>query len=249
MTTTRNAFSPLPLSQPRQLWQKMTISEARYKGISMTDFSMQRVMMVDTQVRPSDVTKFPIIAAMLAVPREEFVPNALRETAYMGESLDLGAGRVVMDARVFAKLLDALDIQPSEQVLDIACGLGYGAAVIARLAASVVGVEENPDMAAQASAVLAAQFVGNASVQQAALTDGVKGQFDVILIEGGVGQVPAAILNNLADGGRIAAVFMQGALGIAKIGHKSGQDVTWRYAFNASLPVLSGFETATEFAL
>ena len=215
----------------------------------MTDFSAQRVMMVDTQVRPSDVTKFPIIAAMLAVPREEFVPAALRETAYMGESLDLGAGRIVMDARVFAKLLDALDIQPSEQVLDIACGLGYGAAVIARLGASVVAVEENADMAAQASAVLAAQSVGNASVQTAALTAGVKGQFDVIIIEGGVGQVPAAILKNLNEGGRIAAVFMQGALGIAKIGHKSGQDVAWRYAFNASLPVLSGFETATEFAL
>jgi len=249
MTTTRHAFSPLPLSQPAQLWQKMPISEARYKGISMTDFSAQRVMMVDTQVRPSDVTKFPIIAAMLAVPREEFVPAALRETAYMGESLDLGAGRIVMDARVFAKLLDALDIQPSEQVLDIACGLGYGAAVIARLGASVVAVEENADMAAQASAVLAAQSVGNASVQTAALTAGVKGQFDVIIIEGGVGQVPAAILKNLNEGGRIAAVFMQGALGIAKIGHKSGQDVAWRYAFNASLPVLSGFETATEFAL
>lgn len=215
----------------------------------MTDFSAQRVMMVDTQVRPSDVTKFPIIAAMLAVPREEFVPAALRETAYMGESLDLGAGRVVMDARVFAKLLDALDIQPSDQVLDIACGLGYGAAVIARLGASVVAVEENPDMAAQASAVLAAQSVGNASVQTAALTAGIKGQFDVIIIEGGVGQVPAVILENLNEGGRIAAVFMQGALGIAKIGHKSGQDVAWRYAFNASLPVLSGFETATEFAL
>lgn len=215
----------------------------------MTDFSTQRVMMVDTQVRPSDVTKFPIIAAMLAVPREEFVPTALRETAYMGESLDLGAGRVLMDARVFAKLLDALDIQPSEQVLDIGCGLGYGAAVIARLGAHVVAVEENAAMAAQATAALAGQSVGNATVQTAALTAGVKGQFDVILIEGGVGQVPAAILNNLNEGGRIAAVFMQGALGIAKIGHKCGQDVAWRYAFNASLPVLSGFETVSEFAL
>jgi protein-L-isoaspartate(D-aspartate) O-methyltransferase len=215
----------------------------------MTDFSTQRVMMVDTQVRPSDVTKFPIIAAMLAVPREEFVPASLRETAYIGESLPLGAGRVLMDARVFAKLLDALDIQPDEQVLDIACGLGYGAAVIARLAGHVVAVEPDSDMAAQASAVLGAHSVSNAVVQNAALTAGVKGLFDVILIEGGVGQVPAAILDNLKDGGRIGAVFMQGALGIAKIGHKSGKDVTWRYAFNASLPVLSGFETVTEFAL
>lgn len=249
MTITCHAFSPLPLSQSSQLWQKTAISEARYKGISMTDFSTQRVMMVDTQVRPSDVTKFPIIAAMLAVPREEFVPAALRETAYIGESLDLGAGRVVMDARVFAKLLDALDLQPAETVLDIACGLGYGAAVMARLCAHVVAVEQDPDMAAQAGAILAAQSVNNAVVKKAALTEGVKGQFDVVLIEGGVGQVPAAILTSLKEGGRIGTVFMQGALGIAKIGYKSGKDVTWRYAFNASLPVLSGFETVTEFAL
>jgi len=215
----------------------------------MTDFSTQRVMMVDTQVRPSDVTKFPIIAAMLAVPREEFVPAPLRETAYIGESLDLGSGRVVMDARVFAKLLDALDIQPDEQVLDIACGLGYGAAVMARLGARIVAVEQDPDMAAQASSILTAHSMGNIVVQKAVLTSGVKGQFDVILIEGGVGQVPAAILGNLKEGGRIGVVFMQGDLGIAKIGHKSGKDVTWRYAFNASLPILSGFEIATEFAL
>ena len=89
----------------------------------------------------------------------------------------------------------------------------------------------------------------NVTVQTAPLTQGAKGIFDAILIEGGVEQVPAAILGNLRDGGRIAAVFMQGALGIAKIGHKSGSDVTWRYAFNASLPVLAGFAQKTEFAL
>ena len=249
MTTAQNAFSPLPLLQPPHLWQKKTVYMARHKGISMTDFAKQRVMMVDTQVRPSDVTKFPIIAAMLAVPREAYVPVSLRETAYIGESLDLGAGRVLMDARVFAKILDALDIQPHEQVLDLGCGLGYGAAVLARLGATVIAVEENASMAAQASATLAHHAVQNATVQQAALTAGITGAFDVILIEGGVGQVPAAILSNLNDGGRIAAVFMQGALGIAKIGHKSGKDVVWRYAFNASLPILSGFEIAAEFAL
>ena len=82
----------------------------------MTDYSNRRVMMVDTQVRPSDVTKFPIIAAMLAVARENFVPADKRETAYMGENIDLGGGRVLMEPRSFAKLLDALDIQPAELI-------------------------------------------------------------------------------------------------------------------------------------
>jgi len=128
----------------------------------MTDFAARRVMMVDTQVRPSDVTKFPIIAAMLTIPREVFVPDGLREAAYVGDNVALGGGRVVLDARVFAKLLDALDITPDETVLDIGCGLGYSAAVIARIAKSVVAVEEDKAMADQAQAHLAALGAGNA---------------------------------------------------------------------------------------
>ena len=87
----------------------------------MSDFTARRVMMVDTQVRPSDVTKFPIIEAMLSVPREVYVPAAKQEAAYVGENLDLGAGRVMPEARTLAKMLDALDVLPSEHVLDVAC--------------------------------------------------------------------------------------------------------------------------------
>ena len=90
-------------------------------------------MMVDTQIRPSDVTKFPIIDAMLAVPREIFVPAQLREAAYVGENVELGGGRVVLEPRTLAKMLDALDIHADDLVLDIGCALGYSAAVMARL--------------------------------------------------------------------------------------------------------------------
>lgn len=215
----------------------------------MTEFSTQRIMMVDTQVRPSDVTKFPIIAAMLAVPREEFVPATLREIAYFGENLDLGAGRILMDARVFAKLLDALDLQPNESVMDLGCGFGYSTAVIARLAGQVVGVEQDSAMVDRARAILTAHVIDNANIQLAPLAQGGDGQFDAIIIQGGVEQVPAAVLNNLKDGGRIAAVFMKGALGIAKIGYKSGPDVAWRNSFNASLPIMAGFGAEKHFAL
>ena len=111
----------------------------------MTEFSARRTMMVDTQVRPSDVTKFPIIEAMLHVPREVYVPSEKREAAYVGENMTIGAGRVVLEARTLAKLLDALDIQPTETVLDLGCGLGYSTAVIARLADAVIAVEEEFD--------------------------------------------------------------------------------------------------------
>lgn len=210
----------------------------------MADFSARRVMMVDTQVRPSDVTKFPIIEAMLSVPREAYVPAAKKEIAYVGESVDLGQGRVLPEARTLAKMLDALDVLPSETVLDIACGLGYSTAVIARMAKTVVGVEPIAELAALAQSNLTAQGVANASVQAAAT-----GQVDVIVIEGGVEFVPDALLAQLNEGGRIGAVFMEGALGAVRIGHKTAGRVNWRFAFNASAPVLDGFAKVNAFAL
>ena len=111
----------------------------------MPDFNARRTMMVDTQVRPSDVTKFPVIDAMLSVPREAFVPNDRREAAYVGENLDLGGGRVLLEPRTLAKMLDALNIQDDEMVLDIGAALGYSSAVISQMAEAVVAVEGNPD--------------------------------------------------------------------------------------------------------
>lgn len=217
----------------------------------MSDFATRRVMMVDTQVRPSDVTKFPIIEAMLSVPREVFVPQAKREAAYVGENLDIGAGRVVLEARTLAKMLDALDVQPTELVLDLGCGLGYSTAVIARLADAVVAVEEDEALAAEAQRSLSAEGVDNAAVVVGTLTagDARHAPFDVITIQGGVEVVPQAILDQLKDGGRIGAVFMEGALGVARVGYKIDGAVTWRQVFNASAPVLPGFAATRGFVL
>jgi protein-L-isoaspartate(D-aspartate) O-methyltransferase len=217
----------------------------------MSEFATRRVMMVDTQVRPSDVTKFPIIDAMLTVPRETFVPPERREAAYMGENLPLAPGRVVLEARTMAKLLDALDIQPRELVLDLGCGLGYSAAVIARLAETVVAVEEDETLAAEAQRLLSEESVDNAVVVTGPLAAGApkSAPYDVITIQGGVEQVPGAILAQLKDGGRIGAVFMDGAVGTARVGYKSGDTVTWRSVFNAAAPVLGGFQSARGFAL
>ena len=217
----------------------------------MPDFARRRTMMVDTQVRPSDVTKFPIIAAMLSVPREVYVPSALREAAYLGENLAIGPGRVVLDPRTLAKMLDALDIRQTEMVLLLGAGLGYSAAVIARLAEVVIAVEGDATLAAEAERTLSAEGVDNAMVMTAAPAGGAAkhGPYDVIVIEGGVEEMPDAVLSQLKDGGRIAALYMHRGVGVVRIGMRRAGAMSWRDAFNAGAPVLPGFGKVRAFTL
>lgn len=207
--------------------------------------------MVDTQVRPSDVTSFPIIDAMLDVPRERFVPEAAREAAYAGEHVALGGGRVLLDPRTFAKMLETADVTPSDVVLHVGCGLGYGTAVLARLADAVVAVEDDADRAALAQQNLLETGTDNAAVIQGELGRGDpdNAPYDVIVIEGGVETLPDALLAQLRDGGRIVALFMAGVLGVVRRGVSIGGRVSWRDAFNAGAPVLPGFERSREFML
>ena len=216
----------------------------------MPDYTTRRRTMVDTQVRPADVTKFPIIDAMLQVPRERYVPQSLREAAYVGENLPLGDGRVMLDPRSLAKLLDMLSVGPTDVVLDIGCGHGYSTAVLAHLAEFVVGLEADADRAADAQATLSENGVDNAAVVDGPLEEGAakSGPYDVIVLQGAAIEVPKAILDQLREGGRIGCIFAQGALGVARIGRKVDGRVGWRDAFNAGAPVLPGFGRAAAFA-
>lgn len=217
----------------------------------MTDFTARRTMMVDTQIRPSDVTKFPIIDAMLSVAREDFVPADKAEAAYVGENIDLGDGRVVLDPRTLAKMLDALDIQNDELVLDLGCGLGYSSAVVSRMAEAVVAVEEDEARASEAQAALSQAGADNVALHVGALTEGAAkhGPYDVVLLQGAVEQMPDAILDQVKEGGRIAALWQEGALGKVKVGYKIDGAINWRFAFNAGAPVLNGFERHRAFTL
>ena len=216
----------------------------------MSDFATRRRMMVDTQIRPSDVTKYPIIEAMLHVPREMFVPERLREAAYVGENLDLGGGRALLDPRTLAKMLEALNVTPADLVLDVGAGTGYAAAVLARLAEAVVAVEEDPGLAKEAEAALAEAGVDNVAVVTGDLAEGAAkhGPYDAILLGGAVETLPAAITDQLAENGRIAALFQVGRLGVVRVGRKIDGAVMWRDAFNASAPVLPGFAAKAAFA-
>jgi protein-L-isoaspartate(D-aspartate) O-methyltransferase len=215
----------------------------------MTDYAAAREAMVDRQVRPSDVTRYPIIEAMLSVPREDYVPAELRPVAYLGEHVPLAPGRVLLDPRVFAKLLDAINVGPEDLVLDLGCGLGYSTAVLAQMAEAVVALESDAAMAAEAEALLASHSVDNAVVLTGPLADGdaEHGPFDAMIFEGAIEVLPDALADQLKPGGRVAAVVVEGTRGQARLGLKAGDGIVWRRIFDATAPVLPGFEKAKAF--
>lgn len=228
----------------------MRIACIRGARSEMIDFAAAREAMVDRNVRPSDVTRYPIISAMLRIPREEFVPEAMRAVAYFGEHVPLAPGRVLLDPRTFAKMLEAADVQPGDLVLDIGCGYGYSSAIVARMAEAVVALEEHAEMAVEAEALLARHSVDNAILQEGGLAGGAPnhGPYDLILIEGGAGSIPPAITDQLKTGGRILALLMEAeGFGRMQLGLRAAGGITWRRVFEAAAPVLPGFERRKQF--
>lgn len=216
----------------------------------MTDFVAARQAMVDCQVRPSDVTRYAIIDAMLWAPRELFVPKAKRDVAYAGAEIELARGRVMLEPRTFAKMLEAAAIGAKDLVLDLAPGTGYSTAVIARLAEAVVAIESDADLAGWAQDVLAKLEVDNAVVSEGdpAAGDAAPGPYDVIFINGAVDELPDALVAQLKDGGRLVALFRQGGVGQCCVLTRAGNNFSRRYVFDADAPLLTGFERTAEFA-
>ncbi|MGM0585263.1 MAG: protein-L-isoaspartate O-methyltransferase family protein [Pseudomonadota bacterium] len=216
----------------------------------MTDYAAARVAMVDHQVRPSDVTSYPIIDAMLHAPRERFVPAALRPVAYAGEHLPLGERRVLLDPRTFAKMLEAAEVGPDDLVLDVGCGLGYSTVVLARLAAAVIGVESDEGMARQAAETLADLEADNAAVETGPLAEGAPAHapYNLIFVEGAVEEIPQALADQLGEGGRLIAIMMQdGIYGRCEVFTKAEGVLSPWPIFEITAPVLEGFERRREF--
>ncbi len=218
----------------------------------MTDFNQSRRKMVDNQLRTNDVTDHQILDAMEVVPRERFVPASKRAVAYIDEDLPIGAsgsGRYLMKPHIFGKLIQLAQISPDDIVLVIGAGSGYSTAVAAKLAASVVALEENAELARDAGDLLVDLGTENAVVVEGPLVEGyaAEGPYDVILIDGAVEVLPEALLNQLKSDGRLVVIEGQGGAGVAKLYQKSGEAVSGRFAFNASAALLPGFAQAAEF--
>lgn len=216
----------------------------------MSDYAAARHAMVDCQVRPSDVTRYAIIDAMLWAPRERFVGKAKRDIAYAGAEIELAPGRVLLDPRCFAKMVEAARIGSSDLVLDLAPGSGYSTAIIARMAEAVIAVEPDADLADWAQTLLAELEVDNAVVSHGdpAKGDPEHGPFDVIFVNGAVEELPESLTDQLKSGGRLVALFREGSVGKCCVLTRSASGLARRYMFDADAPLLRGFERREEFA-
>ncbi|MGQ9370308.1 protein-L-isoaspartate O-methyltransferase family protein [Azospirillum sp. A39] len=216
----------------------------------MPDYAAARLHMVEGQIRPNKVTDQRLVDAMLDVPREIFVPKASRGIAYVDEDVAVGNGRYMTEPMVFARMLQEAEIGAGDVVLDIGCGTGYSTAIIARLAATVVGLECDAALAARAGEALPEVGADNALVVTGPLGDGhaAQGPYDVIVFEGAVAEVPAAIRDQLADGGRmVAAVLGESGLGQVRLFRRAGAMVSSRVLFEAMPHLLPGFEPKPKF--
>jgi len=222
----------------------------------MADLSVQRQNMVESQVRPSDVTDRRIPRAMGVVPREAFVDAGRKTLAYLDIDLPVetpGAqgrpDRVLLAPRTLAKLLQLAGVEPTDVVLDIGCATGYSSAILARLAQTVVALECDTGLAQEATRVLQSLGADNVAVVQGDLAAGYPGEgpFDVIVVEGAVASVPDALLGQLKDGGRLVAIRSDGRTGRAVLWRRTGGTISERDGFDAGAPFLPGFEPAQRF--
>ena len=205
------------------------------------DFVAARRNMVDGQLRPNKVTDAGILAAMEEQPRELFLPKALRGIAYVDDDIDLGSGRYLMEPVVAARLLQAARLRDTDSVLIVGCASAYSAALIGRLVASVVAVECDPDAVQRSTAVLDEVSIDNVAVVEGQLAEGAPKQapFEVIFFDGAVAEVPAGILDQLAEGGRLVAVVVgERGMGKATLFERYGGVTSSRVLFDAAVPVL-----------
>jgi protein-L-isoaspartate(D-aspartate) O-methyltransferase len=217
----------------------------------MTDFVLARRNMVDGQLRPNRVTNAQLLAAIGELPRERFLPAGLQSVAYADDDVPLGKGRFLMEPMVLARLLQTLQPLPEDKALVVASGAGYGAALLARLVKAVVAVEADAGLAGSAEQTI--RNLGITNVQQVIgrMEEGCAAQasYDVILIEGAVQKVPPAILDQLAEGGRLGTVIAAppGMLGVAHLMVKEGGVASGRPLFDAGTPPLPGFVAPPRF--
>ena len=214
------------------------------------DFETARRNMVESQVRTNKVTDLRVLDRMKTLPRELFVPKSMRSLAYCDECLSIGDGRYLMEPCALARLLQSAALQPSDVALVIGCGTGYSAALLSGMAATVFAIDSDPKLTAEATEVLADLSIDNVVVETRSHRDGwpEQGLFDVILIDGAVPEVPATILDQLAEGGRLVTIVQEGeAVGRGVLYGKRFGSVSHCALFDALVGPCPGFEQKAGF--
>jgi protein-L-isoaspartate(D-aspartate) O-methyltransferase len=221
----------------------------------MSDFATMRRMMVDGQIRPSDITDPRLIDAMLDIPREIFLPAGKAGLAYLDQDLAVGAAREggtirrLLKPMVMAKMIQALDLAETDHVLDVGCLTGYSSAILDRMAGSVVALEEDTFLASEARAALAKAGASAVKVVQGWLVEGYgpEAPYDAILVNGAVEVPPEALLGQLRDGGRLVCIQGSSPAAKAVLYSKDLGDIGRRPVFDATAPVLPGFAAPKAF--
>jgi len=215
----------------------------------MIDTALQRLNMVESQVRPSDVVDRRIPSAMREVERERFVPEAKRAVAYADELIQLNDNRFLLPPRVLAKMIQHLELGNDNLVLDVGCGTGYSTAVISRIAQTVVGLESDQKLAAEATRAIAAAEIDNAVIVEGPLAEGHgdEGPYDGILVNGAVHEMDEQLLDQLKDGGRLVAIQLEDGYGRVRQWRRFDSQFDSRVVFDAVAPVLPGFERPPKF--
>ncbi|MEM6464072.1 MAG: protein-L-isoaspartate O-methyltransferase [Pseudomonadota bacterium] len=213
------------------------------------DFEQARIRMVDNQIRTTDVTSHPVLDAFLSVPRENFVPMAMRALAYIDDDILLHKGedglpgRYVMEPSPLAKLLQLASVGKTDVVLEIGCATGYVSALISLLADSVVALESDVRLADMAGERLSDMGYDNVAVVTGPLAEGYQPEapYDVIFIGGSVEELPHALFDQLRSGGRLVVVEGHGNASQANLYVRDGNHTSARHAFNTSVRPLPGF--------
>ncbi|MGK9054430.1 protein-L-isoaspartate O-methyltransferase [Neorhizobium sp. CSC1952] len=215
----------------------------------MMDFEAARTKMVENQIRTTDVTSHSVLRAFYTVPREAFVPAKAKSLAYIDTDIEVAPGRYLMEASPLAKLLQLAAITKDDVVLEVGTGSGYASAILSLLAGSVVSLEVDEALAAQAAEALSSLGCDNVAVVTGALEQGYADEapYDLIFVNGAVEEVPAALLEQLREGGRLVAVVGYGNAAQAKVLVREQGVISEGAHFNASVKPLPGFRKAKEF--
>jgi len=206
------------------------------------DFAAARLAMVESQLRPQGVVDPSVTGAMGSVPRERFVPDAVRPLAYVDRALTLGEGRFLSAPAVLGQLLTQMMPERGQRALVIGAGTGYSTAVLQAMGLEVVAIESSPELAATA------RGLGIAPIEAPLETgDPANGSYDQILIDGAVETIPEAIVSQLADGGRLGTALVDRGITRLVVGRKAGGAFGYLTIGDAGVPALSGFSRPKEF--